>query len=307
MIKIFKATLILASVAFFIYGGLINWVKISEHKWNVDIILLAVSTVMATFVFYLNAFGWSFILRAMSLKVPYVFSVKIWIYASFYRYIPGVVWAYLSRAEMIKPFGVDRASCIKSMVAEMLFLLLGALLVCVPYYAYIIELMSDFGFFLILLIPIFVIIYFFREKITTIFFRLLNHRPMFFSAIKYKYKNLFLLLFYYAVLWVFFALAFYLLCSSLGFTSGNNTYRAILIGLAFPLSFVVGVMAVVSPGGIGVREVALCLLLSSFLPASQAYLLAIASRLWVMSAEVCAVFITLVLSKLFLYFKSRSH
>jgi uncharacterized membrane protein YbhN (UPF0104 family) len=65
---------------------------------------------------------------------------------------------------------------------------------------------------------------------------------------------------------------------------------------AFALAYVVGLLAVFAPGGIGVREAVLGMLLGSFgggdLPV---HLLAVASRLWAIAAELLILLLAFTL------------
>lgn len=82
--------------------------------------------------------------------------------------------------------------------------------------------------------------------------------------------------------WVCWSIGFYLLASSL-----QIHYIPIVAGLIFPLSGTLGILAVIAPGGIGVREglMASCLVMTG-LPVTEAATISVASRLWFLIGEI---------------------
>lgn len=64
---------------------------------------------------------------------------------------------------------------------------------------------------------------------------------------------------------------------------------------AFCLSYVAGLVAVFAPGGIGVREEILGSTLASVLPGAPTHVLAVSSRIWMMTAEALVLGLALVL------------
>ncbi len=84
------------------------------------------------------------------------------------------------------------------------------------------------------------------------------------------------------IYWLLWAAAFYFLGKSLS----TGTELSILSGLSFPLATTLGIMAIIAPGGIGVREgiIVGCLTLSGVDP-TQATTISVASRLWFFIGE----------------------
>jgi len=84
------------------------------------------------------------------------------------------------------------------------------------------------------------------------------------------------------IYWLCWATAFYFLAKGLSL-SPNISF---LSGLSFPLATTLGIMAIIAPGGIGVREGILvgCLTLSGVAPA-EAATISVSSRLWFFVGE----------------------
>ena len=82
--------------------------------------------------------------------------------------------------------------------------------------------------------------------------------------------------------WLLWSISFWLLASSL-----VDYSLPLIIGLSFPFAAVVGIVAIISPGGLGVREGILVLALSQFTEAqADAVTIATISRLWFLCGEI---------------------
>jgi hypothetical protein len=95
-----------------------------------------------------------------------------------------------------------------------------------------------------------------------------------------------LLLGYYLLFWTAFGGVFVLFINSV---YPLTVQGALLAASGFALAFCLGFLVFVVPGGIGIRESALYLLLLPILPEPVCLLVAVGSRLWIMSGEVAAL------------------
>ncbi len=87
----------------------------------------------------------------------------------------------------------------------------------------------------------------------------------------------------YLLLWGYFGIAFFVFVKSIHPIPFRHLLM--LIGL-YPLAWSIGFLSLVTPGGLGVREGFLSLLLTLCMPPATATLVALLSRVWVMSAEI---------------------
>ena len=99
---------------------------------------------------------------------------------------------------------------------------------------------------------------------------------------------------WFALQWFFWASGFYLMTIAL-----VGTEVGWAVGLAFPLATSFGILAVIAPGGLGVREGVLtgCLILAG-IPVTDATTVAVASRLWFLVGEAFFFTVGLVASRL---------
>jgi hypothetical protein len=93
-----------------------------------------------------------------------------------------------------------------------------------------------------------------------------------------------------ALSWVIYGVAFWLFARALMGPAAPGVW---LSATAYVASYLVGLLAVVAPGGIIVREGALVLCLTSTIGAQPALILAVMSRLWLIALEVLAALVVL--------------
>lgn len=85
------------------------------------------------------------------------------------------------------------------------------------------------------------------------------------------------------LLWVCQSLAFYLFVRSLVLVKWTH---AGVLSACFAFAWIVGFLSFLTPGGLGIREGLLGVLLANFMPTPQATSIALLCRVWMLSAEI---------------------
>ena len=98
----------------------------------------------------------------------------------------------------------------------------------------------------------------------------------------------------HTLLWICQGIAFYLFVRSLVPVAWTNASTLIA---CYAFAWIVGFLSFLTPGGLGIREGLLGLLLSSYMPVPQATLVALLCRLWMLSAEIILAGVALFLNK----------
>ena len=104
--------------------------------------------------------------------------------------------------------------------------------------------------------------------------------PLFRKSFRYQGLNI---LASHLLLWCCQGLAFFLFVRSLAPVAWTD---AGVLTACYAFAWIVGFLSFLTPGGLGVREGLLSLLLSSYMPVSQATLVALLCRVWILSAEL---------------------
>lgn len=261
----------------------------SQLTFRFDV--LAMSLVLLAVLFVADAVGWNLILGNLQQRLPWAKAIHIWFYSSLSRYIPGIVWPYLSRIQMCSDHGVDKTTTATSMVLENLLLAGTSLLLSSPLMILYFRLDAQLilGCILLILAGLALVICLGRSKFVL---GLVNRYLLPLTIV--SCRSLLLLALYYLTFWLVFGCCFLLFCQSI---LTVDPEQFVHIALAFPVSFAIGFIVSISPGGLGIREGVLYTLLLPLVGSANAALLAVASRVWLMAMElVIALGITVVLS-----------
>ena len=211
-----------------------------------------------------NATGWGKVANALGGQVGLVDGASVWLKTESFRWLPGSVWGYCSRALLGQQLGLNRQQASLSLTLE-LSLTLGAWIGT----ALIFSLISSVSIFpsgLVNLIATLGITGIFGLSLMPVLYKtsakVRRHVKELITLKDFEIKPLVLLevLIFYSVLCCFNGFCFFLICSSLGITS-------LSIGQALAANsqaFLIGLFALIAPGGIGVREGSLAAILSSY-------------------------------------------
>jgi uncharacterized membrane protein YbhN (UPF0104 family) len=240
----------------FVFSGLSWWYSLKVHKINID---------MQTGV--------------LSHGLPI-----------FAKYIPGKVWTILGRASKVSQAVKNDTAFLSfiSLKEQFVYLLVGIVISIVPIYTvygfnyfFILVLLSGIGLYLVIFNKLI------HRLITQVFEKILKKKldiPLI------THKNGFKLSVFNVLLWISWTLAFYFFSKSVAGDFGINQ------AFVFPISVVYGVLAIIMPGGIGVREgIITAFLTTSGMELEVATTISVASRLWFILGEIFVFILSLIL------------
>jgi len=262
-----------------------QWDKFNSVDWNVRPAIFLLSVCVLVGIFILDAYGWHLILVSMGLgkKGPKE-SIIVWLLSSVSRYIPGGFWQYASRITMARKIGVDPASATVSLYLETLLLFASSLVVGVPALLFSTGFDIKPGHVVTILI---IVAFFMQPKIISLLRFAPGRIGKAFANVKAPPMRVLLgLYFYYLIFWVLFCAVF------IGFIYSIYPLdydKWVFAGATIALSFSVGFIVIFAPGGIGVRESVLYLLLNTIMPSTASLAIAIGSRFWIISGEMIAL------------------
>jgi len=220
-------------------------------------------------------------------SLPFRKVFRVWFLSALGRYLPGTVWQYLGRVVLSERIGVVPTVTVASLGLETGFMLLSAGLVwslTLPWQVPSLGLPQ--GNWPLLFLPV-GLVALHPAVFGRVFnggLRLLKKPPL---KIDLTYPQILGFVGLYAGLWFLFGLAFFLFANSLT-ALGWNRYLP-MTGV-FALSWVIGMVSIFAPAGIGVREGVLSVLLVEYMPEPTAIFVALLSRVWMTLAElVCAL------------------
>ena len=289
------AVLLIAATGWYLISAIAgNWQELRAFDWNIDPFYLATSVIAHVAVLGWGVFVWGRVLRSFDYpSVPFPALLRIWFLSNLARYVPGKVWQFLAVAQLGRNAGLPSALLLTSLLVHTAFSLLAAMILGT--FALEGDLLGGFPAL-------------FLAGAATMIALGLVHPTVLNAAIGIvprllrreivSWKGSWLrgvgLLWLSLLSWIFYGAAFSLFVASLARIP--VTAVPALSGIN-ALSFVIGYLAIITPAGMGVREVAMANLLLPLLPSGVAAVLAVASRMWTVAAELIGGGTALLLSR----------
>jgi hypothetical protein len=237
------------------------------------------AVVLATYAVLIET--WRVLLRGWEHEIPFLDAARIWTISNLGKYLPGKVWSITALAVMSREYGVSAA---EGATASILVTLVNTLM------GFVVAIVA--GASLLDLSPVFVVVIalmaiavvaspsalprlgllvgkLFKREIVI---RPISHRVLLTAAVLT------------CAAWLMYGVAFWLFTKGvLGHAPGAlRNYVAVFAG-----SYLIGFLAIFSPAGVGFREGAMAIALQrAGFAAGPAYLLVVASRLWLTALEV---------------------
>lgn len=295
IIRILQIAVILV-IFYFLFKGLIsNWNQVREYKWEFNYFLLGISFVLIILLYMLWVEIWRMILKKSGYILSFKKIFKIWFVSNLGRYLPGKVWSFLGMMYLLEKEGVPKSKGFSLAILAQALSVLSGLLVALLFLRY--PPVADYQRFftespvmtfiiLLLIVGIVTLVFYPKllEGIINLALRVFKKERI---ALDFKPQNMLFYLLLYSGSWFLFGFIFWVFIKSI--TPVSFDIYLSLTG-AFAGSFTLGFLAFFAPGGIGVREGILVVLLSNFFPVPVATFISLLSRVWITLAEtLCSV------------------
>ncbi len=275
----------LTIIAFIFIGKIFldNRESIMQSLLGADLLLFLLGVVLMTCFFATKSYIWLGILKARGFVVPTKKTLYLYSISEAKRYIPGSVFAFLSRMGTHEE--IPKKETIKGIGIEAILLALSAIVVSIPSLMYLINRIEpNLQKFTLPLLVIGILI------AAIIFFGKSKFRKSFFNYID--------LFFIYILAWSFYSVGSYFIAFSL-FPINLNDIT--VVASLFTASWLCGYLLFLTPMGLGVRELVATFGLSFFTPAGVASVIAIMSRVGMILGELLYLLLTRI------YSSSRDH
>lgn len=286
----------IAAIVFYFLGRSIyrSWDELmrSEVRFNLFYLILSIGFFITGSL--ATGYAWQLALRLLGSNMTYWQSIRVIAISLFGKYLPGKVWAFGGRVLLSKQYGVGEAESSTALLIEtvgLTFAAFAVFLCSIGFYRS--TTLPTQVYWSFLLIPLGLILM--HPKTLKIILRLLARLTK--HSIKVpnlSYTNLAKLYAYYLLLWIIHSLGFFLLTASI-FPASYNIILP-LIG-AYSISWILGFLVLISPGGLGVREGLLAFFLKFVIPTPIAALMAIVSRIWITIGEILFLIISLIIKE----------
>lgn len=272
-----------------------DWNMITSLEWRRHPGLFALHFGLLCTCFALWTLGWRVLVQGIGQQWNLRTAAYTWLTANLGKYVPGMVLMLVGRVELCQRRGLQRASCVGALMLEHALLLVAA----APFMVGAALLGVRVGSFTTAttvcgaIIGAFIVVHrtHWLKMLLNIGLKLLRRDPAEFTVSTRMPARL--LLFYMAS-WLAYGLSGWALSIALGM--GDQIPVSALV-CAFVAAWMIGFLSVLTPGGLGVREVALAALLGPFMPATQSMVLAVVARLTWTVVEMLGVVLGIRLGK----------
>ena len=281
--------LIYLSIAFLVYY-LYRFDYFNFEGIEFDYAYLIASLLLLWSGFLISPFAWKNLLFKHQVSTTYPSSLISEGIAIFTKYIPGKVMIILGRAGYISLQGPSlKLTSLVSLKAQFVAFWVGLAIGCIPLFF-----IQDSTELILLAIgsSLLIILFLHNKYIHRIISKILSKvlkKNLEIPLLGFKETIKSILI--YSLMWSFWGLGFLFL------TKAMSTPIDFHLFLLFPLAATAGMLAIIIPGGLGVREGIITFVLhKSGVPLEIAGSISIISRLWYLSGEIF-VFLTAILLK----------
>ena len=281
--------LIVGLIFFFLIRNLSgNWELARESLGKFKPVPLVLSAIFLGLGFMLLVRIWTLILRGTGEKLPYAAACKVWFASNMGKYLPGKIWQILGMVYLAEKKGIPKLKSFSTAVVAQFFSVVSGLLlaaICFGFDWYP-KLLGWGGLtwivstVLILVCLVFIFAPKTLESTLNLLLRLLRREPVEF---RFKTAKSLGYLLSYGFCWLLFGAGLFFFAAGMTEVVPGFFWKA--TG-AFSGAMVLGFLAVIVPGGLGVREGVLAFLLSNSMPLPVATLVALLYRLWFTLVEV---------------------
>lgn len=272
------------AVGFFI-GRIIylQWQKVKAFDWRFDPLFLLLSLGATSLWFLVRPFVWKRLVADFGKQVPYRECIRIFVLSELSRYVPGTVWQYFSRIYLAGQWGVPAPAALTSALMELLLMALAAAPLVLWRIGEVFPMVGGAQRALLAVFPFVAIALLQPAALNRLASFLLPRLKMQTVRIELRFRELAGLWLLCLLLWAAFGAGFVLFARSLAPLNLGNGVR---LASQYAASWLIGVVTFFAPGGIGVREGVLGLLLGRIMPLGTAFVIAVLSRIWLIVLEL---------------------
>lgn len=283
--RLISGGLFLASFLFIGRAIVVNWREISQYTWDIDLHFVLFAVLLYPIGMLPAATAWHYLLQALGVRIAFIRNLRIFVFSLLPRHIPGLVWYVSSRSLLYQDNNISSSKIVMATGIENILLVITGSSISLLWFSLTNTVDGRFFYLrIIALIGLFLIVALLvgspllNRKLAN-----LQQKWKIDPPIQVSRKEILLSLFWMVVAWA--GGGFILLVLSNGFIPIEWSLFLQMIGIwsvAGTVSLSLGVLV----QGMGLREIAMVLLLNSLIPLLPAVIISVAFRLVLMSGEL---------------------
>jgi glycosyltransferase 2 family protein len=271
-----------------------NWNTLLLYDWHINLFWIIPAYLLLTVSPFLLALSTKILLKHFDKHVKLLKIFNILNISIVLRYIPGNIWTIASRAELFKEHEISRITSTVIFFTELGISILAVGAISILSILIGLDAINNYiyGIVFIMAFTLFLLHPFVLQKGIQFIFRIFKKETI---KIYWKYKTILLLFIIQVIHWTAQGVAFYFITRSIYPISPNLIIP--LIGI-YVAAWLISFLAFISPGGLGIKEGILVLLLQNFMPIDIATVISIASRIITLIHEVTLAGVSILLRRL---------
>lgn len=271
-------------IFFFLFKSLRNnWDQIDWKTLRFNPLYLSASFILAAAGFLVSTYCWKLIMIELGGRVSFQQVFHIMASTVLGKYVPGGVWLTASRLYLAEKSQLPKSLVFLSLTIEQVYVVATALVLAISFLGFegsLLHLNLPFENLLVLLLVVAVLNPYSLNFLLRVSLKTFRADA---TGVVFRKRLYVLLILGYGASWLLQGLGFFALVNS--FYPLEIIWLKKVLGV-YLLSWTIGFLAVFAPGGLGVREGALALVLREFMPFGLALTIGIVSRLWISILEI---------------------
>jgi len=278
---------IIVLVGYFIIRLLVkNWQEVHRSISGINYGLLVVSFFIMAIGFVWQVYLWRRIVSQYGIKIPFIKGWNYYLKAAIVRYIPGNIWGLAAKAYMMTKVGLNKAEAVFVMIFESAMMVTSGLFI---YFISVSFLDSSLVINIILAVLAVLMGTFVFYPPWYIRFLRIFRRDIVIRTL--QPTKVIALIIGYFIYWIICGLSFILLLKSIGDFSWSSLHIAVGV---FAISWVIGFMSLITPSGIGVREVSMIYFLGKVMTTAVTAVATVLARIVFTGGELLSFFLAVM-------------
>lgn len=303
ILKICKVIFLILVVIFLVKYFATNIEDIRNLDFKMNWGIFALSMIFYFIYKVTLASLWHYITYLNDSSIKYKDAVVSYLYSILGKYIPGKVFMLAARIPAYEKAGVKMRKVTICFFLENICTLLGAaFLFLISLFFFPNEVLQDYMWAVVALIVVFFICI--NPKIINWGLRILGKvMKKDDMEIPMTYGQMIKVVLLFIGNWMIVGMGFYMLVYSI---YPVPLSEALYCGGIYGLSAIIGILAIFTVSGLGVREGIIAVGLALIMPDSYVVIVSIISRLWATVAELILIFIAFVINKIIMHKEKKS-
>jgi glycosyltransferase 2 family protein len=281
---------VVAMLVWYIWKTVIaNWGEVRSYNWDFDPVFMILSLLVFAAGYAFLAWIWGKVLGYVGCGVSFKAAFDIYFIGNLGRYLPGKVWTIAGTALMAERRGICPVTAgTASVFAQGYSIISSFVFFCMFFILRKIQLPGARFEWAALALVAFTVVFMVpsnMERAVNLMLSLVRRPTVKLGLTVGKASKI---VGWYFLSWLTFGIAFWLFVISV---TGDRDINPLFLAGAYAVAYVLGFLAFFVPGGLGVREGLLSVLLSSVIPMGVALLIAFLLRLVVTLIELGCVLV----------------